>query len=351
MTNTAASAHRYLNRRWVLAQRPEADISTEGSAATFRRDDREESLQLEAGQVLLRNRVVSFEPAMRGWLDDVPSYLPPVGIDEVMRSATVAEVIASRSEAFKVGQLASGLGGWQDYCVIDDKNSQWRALPEGTPDTMPLSILGATSMTAYFGLLDIGRPKAGDTVLVSGAAGATGSVVCQIAKIKGCRVIALAGSADKCQWLEQDCGVDIAINYREQALNTALEQHCPDGINVFFDNVGGDTLEAGIAHMADHGSIVLCGAISRYNGGRGEPGPSNLELAIARRLRLQGFILFDHLSEMDRCMNDLLGWLGEGKLKWREDVQTGFEQMPQTLKRLFSGENQGKQLLRIDARQ
>jgi NADPH-dependent curcumin reductase CurA len=204
-----------------------------------------------------------------------------------------------------------------------------------------------TSITAYFGLLDVGQPKAGETVVVSGAAGATGSMAAQIAKIKECRVVGIAGGEEKCKWLNDNCGVDAVIDYRRENVEARLGELCPDGIDVFFDNVGGDILEAAIEHIADFGRIVLCGQISVYNDAEPAPGPKNLMHLVARRVRMQGFIVMDYLDRLDEAMTDLMTWLGEGKLAWREDIQEGFENIPSTLLRLYDGRNQGKQLLKL----
>ncbi|MFT5606167.1 MAG: NADPH-dependent curcumin reductase CurA, partial [Paracoccaceae bacterium] len=244
--------------------------------------------------------------------------------------------------------LVMGFLNWQEYALLDkDSAAQLHVLPEGTPPDMALSAFGGTSMTAYFGLLDVGSPMAGETVLVSGAAGATGSVVCQIAKLKGCRVIAIAGSAEKCQWLKENCGVDETIDYRKDDVARRLADIAPMGINLFFDNVGGTILEAGISQMADHGRIVLCGAISSYNDATPSPGPNNLMTLIARRVRMQGFIMLDYLNRLDEFNTEFGSWFMEGKIKTREDIQEGFDNIPATLARLFAGKNDGKQILKL----
>jgi NADPH-dependent curcumin reductase CurA len=207
-------------------------------------------------------------------------------------------------------------------------------------------VLGATSLTAYFGLLRIGDPQPGETVLVSGAAGATGSAAAQIAKLKGARVIGIAGGKDKCDWL-LGTGIDAVIDYKSEDIRARLAETCPDGIHVFFDNVGGDTLEAAIEHAADFARFVLCGSISSYNDDSLKPGPNNMFSLIAKRIRMQGFIMFDYMAEVDSAMTDLVQWLTDGKLQWREDIQEGFENIPSTFLRLFNGSNQGKQLLKL----
>jgi NADPH-dependent curcumin reductase CurA len=303
---------------------------------------------LNQGEILVRNLYLSFDPAMRGWMDDEPSYLPPVALNEPMRASAVSQVIRSESPEFPEGSFVQGFFGWQDYALAGpDSLIPPMPLPEGTPLTMPLSIFGGTSLTAYFGLLNVGRPEKNDTVVVSGAAGATGSVVCQIAKIKGCRVIGIAGGEEKCDWLLSECGVDDVVDYKNNTVSARLGELCPDGINVFYDNVGGDILEAAIDHIAEQGRIVLCGQISSYNDADPKPGPRNLKNIITRRVRMEGFIMIDYLDRIEEAMNDLVTWVMDGKIKYREDIQEGFENIPRTFLRLFEGKNQGKQLLKI----
>jgi len=265
-----------------------------------------------------------------------------------MRASAVAQVIRSESPEFPEGSFVQGFFGWQDYALAGpDSLIPPMPLPEGTPLTMPLSIFGGTSLTAYFGLLDVGKPEENDTVVVSGAAGATGAVVCQIAKIKGCRVIGIAGGREKCDWLLSECGVDDVVDYKNNAVSARLGELCPDGINVFYDNVGGDILEAAIDHIAERGRIVLCGQISSYNDVDPKPGPRNLKNIITRRVRMEGFIMIDYIDRIEEAMNDLVAWVMDGKIKYREDIQEGFENIPRTFLRLFEGKNQGKQLLKI----
>ncbi|MEX1667169.1 NADP-dependent oxidoreductase [Zhongshania arctica] len=334
-----------INRQWILKQRPSGFVDQD--TFEYRESDCPQP-NIDAGEVLIKTLYLSFDPAMRGWMDDKPSYLPPVGIGEPMRASGVGQVIASGHPGFPKGSLITGLLSWQEYILLDSTSAeQLHILPEGTEPSMALSAFGGTSMTAYFGLLDVGQPKAGDTVLVSGAAGATGSVVCQIAKLKGCKVIGIAGAADKCAWLKTECGVDETIDYSNEDVAAKLAELAPLGINVFFDNVGGSILEAGIEHMAEHSSIVLCGSISAYNDTEHSPGPSNLMLLIARRIRMQGFIMLDYLSRIDEFNAEFGSWFMEGKIKTQEDIQEGFDNIPTTLVRLFAGKNKGKQLLKL----
>lgn len=333
------------NRQWLLHSRPEGMV-TEANfkqhAAAMPEPD------LAAGEFLVRNLYLSFEPAMRGWMEDEPSYLPPAELNVPMRSTALAQVVRSENPEFPAGSLVQGMFGWQEYAIGGGESLFPASLiPEGVPPTMPLTVLGGTSLTAYFGLLRIGQPKEGETVVVSGAAGATGSIAAQIAKIKGCRVIGIAGGEQKCNWLLNDLGLDGAIDYKAESVEARLGELCPNGINVFFDNVGGDTLQAAIAHIAQFGRIVLCGAISEYNDAQPSAGPNNLMNLVKFSVRMEGFIMFNYIDEIDTAFNDLGSWLAEGKLVWKEDIQEGFDAIPATFLRLFAGKNDGKQLLKL----
>ncbi|MBW2144760.1 MAG: NADP-dependent oxidoreductase [Deltaproteobacteria bacterium] len=334
-----------INRQWLLKRRPDGMVLEEDFEYI---ESAIPEPNLNHGEILVRNLYLSFDPAMRGWMDDEPSYLPPVELNEPMRASAVSQVIRSENSEFPEGSFVQGFFGWQDYALAGpDSLIPPMPLPEGTPLTMPLSIFGGTSLTAYFGLLDVGKPEENDMVVVSGAAGATGSVVCQIAKIKGCRVIGIAGGKEKCDWLLSECGVDNVVDYKNNTVSTRLGELCPDGINVFYDNVGGDILEAAIDHIAERGRIVLCGQISTYNDADPKPGPQNLKNIITRRVRMEGFIMIDYIDRIEEAMNDLVTWVMDGKIKYREDIQEGFENIPRTFLRLFEGKNQGKQLLKI----
>lgn len=335
----------YTNRQWLLKQRPQGMVSLED----FNRVETDiPTANLTAGEVLIKNLYLSFDPAMRGWMDDEPSYLPPVEIGQPMRASAVGQVIASENTELPTGTLVQGMFGWQEYALAKpDDLIPAMALPEGTPPTMPLSIFGGTSLTAYFGLLSVGALAEGETVLVSGAAGATGSVVAQIAKIKNCKVIAIAGGKEKSDWLINDCKIDAVIDYKSENVEQRIGELCPNGVNVFFDNVGGDILQAGIEHMAEKGRIVLCGQISAYNDSTPTPGPNNLMKLVVNRVRMEGFIMIDFMDRIDEAMNELVTWVMEGKISYREDIQEGFDNIPATFLRLFAGKNEGKQLLKL----
>ena len=333
------------NRQWLLKERPSGMVGPEHFEKV---EGPVPTPNLDAGEVLVKTLTLGFDPAMRGWIRDERSYLPPVALGEPMRASGVGQVIKSQNPDLPEGTLVQGLLNWQDYSIGDPAGLvPPRPLPEGISPNMALSVFGTTSLTAYFGLLDVGQPKAGETVLVSGAAGATGSVAAQIAKLKGCRVIGIAGGEDKCRWLMESCGLDGVIDYKRENLGERLKVLCPNDVDVFFDNVGGDTLEAVIDRMADFGRIVLCGAISQYNAESPAPGPSNLMVLVARRIRMEGFIVLDYLNRAEEAFTELGAWIMEGKIAWREDEQEGFDNIPATLQRLYDGRNQGKQLLKL----
>ncbi|MBS0323198.1 MAG: NADP-dependent oxidoreductase [Proteobacteria bacterium] len=334
-----------INRQWLLARRPAGMVGTADFAC------RESPLpvpDLAAGEILVKTLMLSFEPAMRGWMDDKPSYMPPVVLGEPMRAAGIGQVVQSANPAFPVGSLAMGFLNWQEYAVANRAGEMPpMPVPAGTPLTLPLGAFGGASLTAYFGLLEVGRPKAGETVVVSGAAGAVGSVVAQIARIQGCRVIGIAGGAEKCAWLRDTCGLDGVIDYKHEDVAARLAEICPMGIDVFFDNVGGDILEAAIEQIADHSRIVLCGAIATYNDAQARPGPRNLMNLVTRRVRMEGFVMVDYVHRIAEAQPRLAEWVTAGRIRCREDVQEGFENIPATFLRLFSGANQGKQLLKL----
>lgn len=333
------------NKQWLLRERPQGMVSEKNFELVSTSMPQPD---LAAGQVLLKTLMFGFDPAMRGWMVDEPSYLPPVALGEPMRASGVAQVVKSENPELPVGTLVQGLVNWQEFGIGDPAGAiPPTALPEGTPPNLALSVFGGTSLTAYFGLLDVGQPQAGETVLVSAAAGATGSVVAQIARIKGCRVIGIAGGAAKCDWLRTACKLDDVIDYKNENLDQRIGELCPEGVNVYFDNVGGAMLEAAINHMADFGRIALCGAIAGYNNDKPEPGPNNLMILVARRVRMQGFIMLDYLDRSGEAMDKIVPWVMDGEIAWREDIQEGFENIPATLQRLFDGSNEGKQLLKL----
>ncbi|MEM1205482.1 MAG: NADP-dependent oxidoreductase [Acidobacteriota bacterium] len=297
------------------------------------------------GQVLVRLIYLSLDPAMRGWMTDRKSYIEPIGIGDVMRGLTLGEVVESNHDGFAAGDLVSGALGWQQYAVARGKELE--KLPKGMPLPLFLGPLGMTGLTAYFGLLDIGQPKEGETVFVSAAAGAVGSVVGQIAKIKGCRVVGTAGTEEKCAWLRDELGFDAAINYKTADLGAALKEACPKGIDVYFDNVGGETLDHALRFLNKGGRIPLCGAISQYNATEQPPGPVNYLSLLMNRGRMEGFIVFDFRARYGEALEDLGRWVSEGRLQGKYDIVDGLENAPEALLKLFDGSNTGKLMVRI----
>src|SRR5277367_2951337 len=293
------------NRQWLLARRPQGAI--QDSDFQFVETDVPEP---GAGEVLVRNLMLSCDPTQRGWIA-FDTYLPAVEIGEVVRSMGAGRIVASNHPDFAVGDIVSGLVGWQDAVVMSPKG-QLNKLPPGAPLELAMSALGATGITAYFGLLEVGRPVAGETVVVSGAAGATGSVVGQIARIKGCRAIGIAGGAEKCRWLTEVAGFDAAIDYKAEDVPARLKALSPKGIDVFFDNVGGDILDAALARLAMRGRVVLCGAIANYNATEQPPGPKNYLNLIVQRGRMEGFLVLDYMSRTAEAVGALAGWVQSG---------------------------------------
>ncbi|WP_198042115.1 NADP-dependent oxidoreductase [Kitasatospora azatica] len=300
------------------------------------------------GQFAGVTRFISLDPAMRGWLDDRPSYLPPVGLGEVMRAASVVEVTESSHPGFAPGDLVVGSFGVQEQ-VVSDGRGALKIEPSLAPPATFLGALGMSGMTAYFGLLDVGALKEGETVVVSGAAGAVGSLVGQIAKLKGCRVIGIAGGAAKCALLTEELGFDAAIDYRTQDVRKALREHAPDGVDVYFDNVGGEILDAVLTRLAMHARVVICGAISQYNNETAVQGPSNYLTLLVRRARMEGFVVFDYAPRFKEAAREIAGWIAAGRLTVKEHVVKGsVDDFPAVLQMLFAGENTGKLVLELE---
>ena len=297
------------------------------------------------GEVLIQTLYLAVEPAMRGWMENRSDYVAPLNIGDVMRGNGVGRIISSQHPDYAEGDIVSGSFGWQEYLVSDGRDLN--KVPANIPITSAMSLLGITGLTAYFGLLDVGEPKAGDVVLISGAAGATGSVVGQLAKLKGCKVIGIAGNQQKCDWLTQELGFDAAINYREENQAERVAELCPQGINIFFDNVGGEILDIALDNIAQNARLVICGGISRYNLTGSIPGPKNYFNLVFRRARMEGFIVLDYMPRFGEAMQYLGENLASGKLKSQETVMEGFEHMPDALMALFSGDNIGKQLVHV----
>ena len=332
------------NRQLVLASRPRGPIEP----TTF--SLRESPMPpLQDGEVLIRTVYVSIDPTMRGWLIDQPSYMPPVQIGEVMRAGGCGVVVESRNPAFKPGDRVQGLTGWQEYVISDGSGTMpLQRVADGMPLRLAMSVFNVTGMTAYFGLLDIGQPKEGETVVVSGAAGATGSVAGQIAKIKGCRVIGLAGTDDKCSWVAGDLGFDACINYKTEDVGRRLAELCPGGVDIYFDNVGGEILDTVLPLINMKARVVLCGGISSgYSEGPLPPGPKNIMQLVIKRARMEGFIIVDYMHRFAEAAAEMGRWLAEGQLASREHVVEGLEACPSALQMLFDGGNTGKLLVQM----
>jgi hypothetical protein len=299
------------------------------------------------GEVVVKVDYLSLDPAMRGWMNDARSYIPPVGLGEVMRAGGVGEVVASNHPSLSVGDQVTGVTGAQEYAMLPAEGLT--KIDTGlAPAPVWLNALGMPGMTAYFGLLDIGRPEPGQTVLVSGAAGAVGGAVGQIAKLKGCRAVGIAGGPEKCRHVVEELGFDAAIDYKSEALYPAVRKHCPDGVDVYFDNVGGETLDVALAQLARGARVVLCGAISQYNATEGMKGPANYMSLLVNRATMTGFLVFDFADRYAEGAREMGQWVASGQLKSVEDIATGgIKRFPETLLRLFRGENLGKLVLEV----
>jgi NADPH-dependent curcumin reductase len=331
------------NRRLVLAERPSGMVED----GTIRVEEGEVP-EPGAGEALASVRFLSIDPTIRTWMDDAPGYLPPIAIDEVVRGAGIAEVVRSNCERYSPGDLLFGMTGWQDYVIADEGERAMQSLPAGVSPTVALGLFGVTGMTAYFGLLDVGQMKEGDVVVVSGAAGATGSTVGQIAKIKGAgKVIGIAGGPEKCRWIVEELGFDAAIDYKSEDLAARLRETAPEGVDLYFDNVGGEILDACLAQLAMRGRVVLCGAISTYNDRGAMTGPANYRSLIIRRGRMEGFIILDYLDRFPEAQAEVAGWLASGQIKAAEHIVDGLHRAPEALNLLFTGGNTGKVIVRV----
>jgi len=341
VTSIPAPLGASINRQWRLAARPQGlPVATDWAFSS------EPVPEPTGDECLVRVLHISLDPAMRGWMNDGRSYVPPVGIGEVMRAVGIGRVVASAHPGFKVGDLVTGAFGVQDYAITDGRGVT-PVVAGAAPLTQYLSVLGMPGMTAYFGLLDVGRPVAGETVVVSAAAGAVGQLVGQIAKIKGCRVVGIAGGLEKCRFIIDELGFDAAIDYKSEDVRAALREHCPDRVNVYFDNVGGEILDTVLTRLARHARIVICGSISQYNNQGPARGPANYMALLVDRARMEGFVVFDYAKRYAEAAQELAGWLADGRLKSVEDVVAGLEYFPETLLKLYSGANFGKLILSL----
>jgi NADPH-dependent curcumin reductase len=332
-----------MNRQWRLAARPEGDVKDSDFAWS--------EVPLRApgeGEVAVRTLYLSIDPTNRIWMNAADSYLPMIPLGEVMRGGGIGMVTESKVTGFAEGDMVQGLLGWQDYFVGAPATlSKLPSIP-GLPLTAWFGLLGHIGLAAYFGLFDVGQAKAGETVVVSAAAGAVGSLVGQLAKLHGCRTVGIAGSDEKCAWLK-DLGYDAAINYRTENVAAALKSHCPKGIDVYFDNVGGEILEAALSLLNLRGRVALCGMISQYNASRPAPGPRNLAILIMKRARMEGFLVSDFYHRASEAVPKLIEWHRQGKLQYKLDVVDGLENAPRALRRLFDGSNTGKLVVKVAA--
>nr|WP_136252331.1 NADP-dependent oxidoreductase [Ningiella ruwaisensis] len=330
-----------INKQWKLKSRPIGEPTRENWDFT-----ESEIPSVQKGQMLVKVLYVSLDPAMRGWLNDAKSYIEPVQIGDVMRAGTVAQVIDSKLDGFSKGDFVVGYSGVQQYALSDGKGVH-KVDPNLAPLSYFLGVLGMPGMTGYFGLLKSGEPKEGETVVVSGAAGAVGGLVGQIAKIKGCRVVGIAGGKEKCQFLIDELGFDAAIDYKNENVKKALKETCPKGVDVFFDNVGGEILDDVLTRINFKARIVICGAISQYNNTTPVKGPSNYLSLLVNRARMEGIVVFDNVKEYPIAMKEIGGWIQAGKMKVKEHIVEDIETFPETLMMLFKGENFGKLILKV----
>lgn len=329
-----------INHRLVLRERPTGLVKPENFAF-----DTAPLPQLAEGEVLMRTRYLGIDATVRSWLNRGEGYLPAVEVGEPVRCSGIGEVVASRCDRFPVGSVAYGLPGWQEYAVVRDDGMATPMEPNVDLPAM-LSVLGSTGLTAYFGLARVGEAKEGETVVVSAAAGATGSAAVQIAKILGCRVVGIAGTDEKCAWVSE-LGADATINYRTEDVATRLRELCPERVNVYFDNVGGPILDAVLGCLAQGGRVALCGAISSYNDAHRPPGPSNYLNLISRRGKMQGFISLDWWGDFPEATAQLSQWVDEGRLTYRITWFDGLEAAPDALNAMFTGANIGKIVIRV----
>ena len=332
------------NRSWRLRQRPEGIIDENDLELVT-----DEIPEIQEGQVLAKTIYFSLDPTNRIWMSDIDQYMEPVEIGDIMRAGgSLAIVEESKAPHVKVGDIVQGgmHGGWQEYFIIPGEEAAAIPLVESIPLTALISVLGFTGPTAYFGFLDIGQPKKGETVVVSAAAGAVGSIVCQIAKIKGCRVVGIAGSDEKCNWLKNDLKVDEVINYKKDDILESLKEKCPEGIDIYFENVGGETLDAALTLMNNYGRIPVCGLISMYNDWE-TPGPKMFRNILMKRLTVKGFLVSDYLDRYAESLEALSEWMAEGKIQYKVDIVEGIENAPSAVNKLFTGENTGKLVIKV----
>lgn len=336
------------NLSWHLISRPVGDLSPENFEL------RETAIpEISDGEFLIRTIYLSLDPTFRLWTREKESYMPSVQLGDVMRGFTLGVVEKSFNAAFPVGSVVTGVLGWEKYSVSDGTGAITLVdMDPRLPLTSRFTLFEHIGLTAYFGILDILRPKAGETMVVSGAAGAVGSMAVQIGKILGCRVVGLAGTAEKCAWLTDELGADAAINYREQSIDAALAAACPDGIDTYFDNVGGEILNAVLGRINMKARIAICGGISQYDGDDNKPGPSNILALLYKRARMEGFLVLDYAADQEwwsKAEEDMTNWYLEGRMKYKLDIVDGLESAPAAVSKLFNGTNTGKLLVKVSS--
>jgi len=330
-----------MNKKLILTERPKGMPNS--NTWTLKETPIPE---IQEGEFLIQNHYISLDPAMRGWMNDSKSYIEPIALGDVMRAGAIGKIIASKNNTFQIGQTITGWSGVQQYTVSNGENV-YPVDDRQIPMTKFLGILGMPGMTAYFGILEVGKIQEGDVVVVSGAAGAVGSVVGQIAKLKGCYVIGIAGGKKKCEYITKELGFDAAIDYKSENVFDAIKETCPKGIDVYFDNVGGEILEAALSRLRKNARIVICGAISQYNSMDDMKGPRNYMSLLVNRATMQGMVVMDYAEKYPQAMMEIAGWMMQGKLKSKETVFEGIENFEETFKRLFTGDKLGKLLLKV----
>lgn len=328
------------NTKVILKSRPQGMISVDNFAI-----EKQELPTLKTGEILIKIAYISLDPAIRGWMNEGTTYMPGIPLGDTVRAFSAGQVLQSNNEKYPKGTYVQGLLGAQTYAVSDGKGLSILDISKG-PLTWHLGILGMPGMTAYFGLLERGAPKSGETVFISGAAGIVGSTVGQIAKIKGCKVIGTAGSPEKCKYLIEECGFDGAINYKTENIDAVIKKHCPEGVHVFYDNVGGELLDTVLANLARGARVVICGAISQYNA-TSMYGPKNYMKIVTARGHITGIIVFDFIDRYPEAVDEMSGWLKSGQMSTKEQIDEGIENFPSTLLKLYTGKNFGKLILKV----
>jgi NADPH-dependent curcumin reductase CurA len=335
-----------INRQWILSRRPKGRVKREDFEY---REVPVPDAELKAGEILIRNMIFICAPTMRNWMDEARNNLYPSNpLGAPMLALSAGRVAKSADPRFPVGSRVTAYSSWQDYQILNADACGVKLMHKNLNFVEVMGVYGINAIAAYFGVKDVGRPQKGDTLVVTGAAGSVGSYAAQIGKIMGCRVIGIAGGPAKCEWLLNDCGLDAVVDYKSENVAARLAELCPNGINIFFDNVGGDMLQAGVDLMAKFGRIVLCGQIAAYNDGRPVQGPTNMMRLVYGSVTMQGFLQGDYTARHPQAIEEMIGWVKAGKLKHREDVRPGFNEIPENFNTLFSGENKGTLLVAID---